>query len=282
MLYFRMNGHLMFGKLNLFLVCLLSGIILPLCAHSESVDTFIKLGVSAQDFGYKEFNDQNALLDREDGFMPGLEIEIGNEWQDMAGVFRYELFDGQVDYDGQTQLGVPITTRTDERVTNVEVLFRYNVKSLSKNNVKLTIGLGDRIWRRDILATNITSGLSEIYRWKYFTVGGEAIVWQRGKWSAGIDVRLLRTIRPTMTLDLVGFDAATLNLGSRNSARINFPLQFTDGTGRQWMFTPYWESWRLGRSADQYLISGGVPTTAIVYEPRSETNIAGVTISLRL
>jgi hypothetical protein len=156
------------------------------------------------------------------------------------------------------------------------------LKSVAKNNVKLEVGLGDRKWRRDILATNITSGLVEIYRWNYFTVGGEAIVWQRGQWSAGIGVSLLRPIRPTMSLDLAGFDAATLNLGSRNSVRVNFPIEFVDGTGRPWTLEPYWKSWRLGRSADQRLTSGGAPTTAIVHEPRSETNIFGVTVSVRL
>jgi len=85
-----------------------------------------------------------------------------------------------------------------------------------------------------------------------------------------------------LSLDLAGFDAATLNLGSRNSVRVNFPIQFVDEAGREWALEPYWESWRLGRSADQRLTTVGVPTTTIVHEPRSETNIVGVTVSVRL
>jgi hypothetical protein len=263
-------------------VCILSVVILPSFTYADSNEIYLRLGASVQDFGYKEFNDQNVLIDREDGLMPGLLVEIGNKWQDVAGIFRFELFDGLVDYDGQTNSGIPLKTRTDERVTNIEVLLRYAVKSFAKNNVNLSVGLGDHKWRRDILATNITSGLLEIYHWKYFTVGGAADFWQRGKWSAGIDIRLLRPIQPTMSLDLNGYDAATLNLESRNSVRLNFPLHFVDGTRRQWTFTPYWESWRLGRSADLRLTSGGVPTSTIAHEPRSETNNVGVTISLRL
>ena len=83
-------------------------VILPALTCADTADVNLRLGASIQDFGYKEFNDQNVLIDREDGLMPGLLVEFGSQWQDVAGIFRFELFDGLVDYDGQTQSGIPI------------------------------------------------------------------------------------------------------------------------------------------------------------------------------
>jgi hypothetical protein len=262
--------------------CLILGFFLPIFSYAESVDNYLQFGISTQNFGYKEYDDQGVLLDREDGPLPGVVVELGKNRQFVSGALRFEIFDGLVDYDGQTQSGIPIVTKTDERITTIEALLRIKVKRLAKNEATIFTGLGHREWRRNIRATNITSSLFEAYRWTYFTVGGAATFWRHGKWSGGIDVRWLRPIRPTMSLDIPGYDEATLALGSRNSGRINLPFQFIAEVDRQWTITPYWELWRLGRSADKYLTVGGVPTGLVAHEPRSETNLVGVTVSLRL
>lgn len=258
------------------------GIVLPVYAHSAPTKNYFQLGFGAQYFGYKEYNDQNVLLDREDGLLPGLAMDVGKIWPEVSGALRLELFDGFVDYDGQTQSGIPITTVTDEQVLVFEALLRLKVKSFAKNNAMLIASLGYREWRRNIRATNITVSLLENYRWKFYTLGVAADIWRYENWIGGIDVRWLRPISPTMSVVIAGFDEATLKLKSRNSVRINFPLQNISGVGRQWTITPYWESWYLGRSADTYLTVNGVTTGSIVHEPRSETNIAGLMISVQL
>lgn len=245
---------------------------MPTLSYASLLGAYLQVGAGAQDFSYKEFDDSDVLLDREDGYLPGVMLEFGEYWQAGSGAFRVEMFGGNVDYDGQTQTGIPLKTKTYERIRTVEALFRFDIKSFSKNKAQLIVGLGHREWRRDILATNITRNLFEVYRWKYLILGGAGTLWQNGKWSGGINVHWLRPINPTMSVNISGFDNVTLDLGSRNGVRIDFPFQFLTATHRQWAFAPYWETWRLGRSDKRLTIS----------EPRSETNIVGMTISLRL
>lgn len=213
--------------------------------------------------------------------LPGLVMQFGKKWQGVTGKFQFELFEGRVDYEGQTQSGIPLKTKTDERIRTFEATLNFDVKFLSRYDVGVIAGIGYREWRRDILATNITNSLLEIYRWKYFTLGSAATFWQGGDWSAGIDVRLLRPVSPTMAIYIAGFDEAVLDLKPRNSARISFPVRFMTGTGQQWTIMPYWEAWRMDRSDGKRLTIGGVPTAFTVTEPRNETNIVGVTLSTR-
>lgn len=261
-------------------VCSLLGTFLPMCVHADPDDTYLQLGVSVQDFGYKEYDDQGVLLDREDGLMPGLMLEFGAGWSSVSVALRFELADGLVDYDGQTQSGTPIKTETDEKITNLQAVLRYKLKPLSQHNVMFIGGIGHRVWRRNIRATNSSTGLFEVYRWQYWMLGGTATLWQRGQWSAGVDVRWLRPIEPTISVDLIGYDEVHLDLESRNSARVGVPIRMKGE--KDWVFTPYWESWRLGRSADKTLTVGGAPTSGTVNEPRNETNIVGFTVSVQL
>lgn len=260
--------------------CLLVGIFLPVWVHANSDDSYFQLGVSVQDFGYKEYDDQDVLLDREDGLVPGFMMEFGAGWDPLSAAFRLEVAGGVVDYDGQTQSGMPIKTDTHEKITNLQVVLRHKLKSFSQLDGILIGGIGHRVWRRDIRATNITSRLFEVYRWQYWMLGGTATVWRRGQWSASVDARWMRPIEPTISVNLIGYDEIHLNLESRNSARVSFSLRM-EGE-KEWIITPYWESWYLGRSADKNLRVGGVSTSGAVHEPRNETDIVGLTISVQL
>ena len=269
-------------KVYLFLVSIFIGLSLPNCAYSESVDAYLKLGIGVQGFGYQEFNEQNVLLDREDGLLPGFTMELGKSGPSVSAALRIELFDGLVDYDGQTQSGIPLTTNTDERITTFEALRRLKVEALVAGDGVFIAGLGRRGWRRTIRATNITSSLFEVYRWKYLTVGGALTFLRRGKWSGDVDLRWLWPIDPTMSVKISGFDAVTLGLKSRSSARLAFNFRFVTNVGQEWVISPYWESWNLGRSDDERLMVGGVPTASTVHEPRNETRVGGVTVTVRL
>lgn len=262
--------------------CLLLAMFLPTAAWSEADNNYFSLGVSAQDFGYKEFNDQDVLLDREDGPIAGLVMEFGKEWTAYSGVLRFELMDGVIEYDGQTQGGTPLTTRSEERIINMEALIRHKLDTKSQLEKTLIAGFGYREWRRTIRPTNITIGLTEIYRWPYLTLGGAATLWRSGLRSVGVDARWLRPIHPSMAVDLAGYDGVSLALGAKNSARLSFPMRLASKPQQRWTITPYWESWRLGRSADRVLTSGGVATTSTAHEPRSETNVFGITLTLQM
>lgn len=266
--------------LSIFSICL--AVVLPSLTWAGNDDVYIRIGMIAQDFGYKEFDDRGVLLDREDGLLPGVSVEVGKHWQDVGGVFRFDVVDGVVDYDGQTQSGNPLKTETDERITNFEGLFQLKLKSFPSYNPKIVAGLGFREWRRNIRSSGFVSGLYEVYSWKYISLGGEVTFWRNGSLSAGIDARMLRPLQPSMLVEFNGFDEVRLDLGSRNSARINFPIRYIRSSGNEVILTPFWESWNLGRSDDEWLTVGGVPTMLLAHEPRSETSVIGIRVSVAL
>ncbi|NOX76965.1 MAG: hypothetical protein GXP17_10215, partial [Gammaproteobacteria bacterium] len=274
--------YLMFKKSNLHWLLLLSGAMLPTSVYSTSSDAYLNFGIGLQNFGYKEFDTQNVLLDREDGLLPGLVMEFGKNWQSVSLALRFERFDGPVNYDGQTQAGTALVTKTDERITTVETQLRFKLKQFPQHDVMLIAGLGYREWRRNIRATNTTSRLFEVYRWNYLSLGGAATLWRRGQWSGGIDVRWLRPVRPNISVNVIGFDEINLDLKPRNSARVSFPFHMGTMAGQSWMLTPYWESWYFERSEEKRLTMEGMPSAFVVSEPRSETNILGITLSVQL
>jgi hypothetical protein len=256
-------------------------VLTPLWLQADPAEHYLQLGLNTEIFGYKEFDEQNRLLDREDGVLPGLHIELGQNLSRMSAALRFEVSGGRVDYSGQTQSGVPLTTQTDERIIVVEGLLRFKGPALSESPMRLIAGLGYRQWQRNIRATQNTTRLFEVYGWRYLSFGVEAPFWRRGHWSAAMDVRWLKPLQPTMQVDIPGFDSATLKLQARNSAALAIPIRFVAQSGRIWTVSPYWQSWRMARSAPEPLTVAGVVSAATVTEPRNNTNIVGLRLSLQ-
>ena len=245
------------------------------------MDSHVKVGISLQDFSYTEFDDQNIVLNRDDGLLPGITLEAGIHWNSFSGILRGEIFNGLVDYDGQTQSGIPLKSKTNEKITRVEATLHYNVKSFSHYNMSILAGIGYREWRRDINSTRLTPSLLEIYRWKYWTLGTSVTFFQKRRRSAGVDIRLLRPIKPTLDVKFPSFDEITLDLGINDSARVEFFYHFVSRNDQQWTISPYWEYWYMGRSPNKGLTNNGVATVNVAWEPRSDTKILGVLLSVR-
>jgi len=245
------------------------------------LDSHVKVGISLQDFSYTEFDDQNIVLNREDGLLPGITLEAGIHWNSFSGILRGEIFNGLVDYDGQTQSGIPLKSKTNEKITRVEATLHYTVKSFSHYNMSILAGIGYREWRRDINSTRLTPSLLEIYRWKYWTLGTSVTFFQKRRRSAGVDIRLLRPIKPTLDVKFPSFDEITLDLGINDSARVEFFYHFVSRNDQQWTISPYWEYWYMGRSPNKGLTNNGVATVNVAWEPRSDTKILGVLLSVR-
>jgi hypothetical protein len=209
-------------------------------------------------------------------------VEFGQQWATTAAVLHFELIDGVVDYDGQTQGGTPLKTRTDERIVMLSALLRYPLHSALRWKPTIIAGLGYREWRRYVRATSLTTSLYEIYRWPYWTLGLESNLWRHDSSSLGLEAYWLRPWRPTMVVTPLGYDRISLDLGARNSARIGLPISWHSASGQRWTVTPYWQSWRLARSAEKTLTIGGVATAGVAWEPRSVTNMFGISLTLQL
>lgn len=249
-------------------------------ATEKPVTQHINLGFALKDFGYKEFSDQNTLLDREDGWIPGISgaYSLKND--------RYSLdigliyLNGNVVYDGQTQGGIPHKTKTNEQIIDTTVSLRFLDVIKLPNPSSLYIGLGFREWQRDILPTSTVLGLFETYHWYYGFFGGSIELIKKVKFTLRVDGRLARPINPVMNICFSNFDCADLNLGSDIGGRISMPIHYHLHSNNKLIVEPYFETWNFGRSPDEELTTNGTPTGSFIHEPRSETRNMGINISV--
>lgn len=249
-------------------------------ASNRPVSENISLGFALQDFGYKEFSDQNTLLDREDGLIPGISGAYSRQTGKYSLDINFSYLKGNVVYDGQTQGGIPLKTKTNEQITDTSIsLGILDALKLAKPST-LYFGFGYREWRRDILPTGTVLGLFETYHWYYGFIGGMVELLKNEKLTLWLDGRLTRPMNPIMRVCLSGFDCADLNLGVNTSGRVSLPIHYQLYPNNKLIIEPYFESWDFGRSPGEALTINGALTGAVILEPRSETRNIGINVSI--
>lgn len=253
-------------------------------------------GVSALDFGYKEFDDTDGTVpNREDGWLPGLVFGYREDRNRWFGHLDASFHWGEVDYDGETQDGVAARTDTDERIVDVSYRFGYWFGAEEQPRVAPYAGLGYRNWRREIqdgqdINGRPVQGLLERYHWAYLVVGVEANLRYSEMSEWGLDLRLTRTVDAKMELDgfpmrlndgtVILVDDATFDLGERTGGKAIFYWRYHYGSDASVEIAPFYEQWDIGRSPDTVLTSGGNPA-GVAFEPRSETRNYGVSLSIK-
>lgn len=243
------------------------------------------VGVGFMDFTYKEFGDDGALLDREDGALPGIAARFARRRGSWALAGGAGVHAGDVAYDGQTNTGVPITTRSGAEITDLYLRTELRSPFSRSWDSAFYFGVGYSRWSRDIRPTTTASGapvqgLFEVYEWWRFLLG--AYVTLAGSTHAGwrVDTQVFRTSNSTVHVDFRGsFDSATLDLGDAWGGRVALqwfrPLSATTSL----VVEPYAATWKHGRSATRPLTQNGA-TVGTLNEPRSETRNVGIAVSL--
>lgn len=244
----------------------------------------LTIGGSVLHFDYRERDDTGKLLNREDGYIPGVQLGLSHtvdRWQ-FAGDFAYH--GGAVSYTGLTNLGSPISTHTRQNIVDLAVRAEYWQQSSKGANYALYLGAGYHHWDRDILSTTTASGayvggLFESYAWWSGFIGIKGDVYESASSSLLLDARLLQTIKPTMSVTFGQYDNITLALGERVGVRLSLPWRHTLSHSSSLNIEPYAESYELGRSATAPLTSNG---TAVgnVFEPRSHTVNYGLVLGI--
>lgn len=239
------------------------------------------IGVDAMYFDYREFDEQDILLNKEEGLLPGLVVSAGLDWQNWYGEVNYQYNWGTVDYTGQTTLGTPITTDTEEDIVDINIIVgRYFGKATSYRSA-IYAGLGYYYWERDILPVGMVNGLFETYEWSYALLGGKFSLLKSGKGGLLLDIRLRRMLDATMEVDFLGYenrDNLELDLGEEWSIRVALPYILSLNPQARFSIEPYLTTWFIGRSPDKEVTSGGLPFSPpkVAYEPRSETTNVGI------
>lgn len=259
--------------------------LLPL-AHAQEPDGLrFTLGSDLQHFDYSEYSDQGKLLDRESGFLPGLLLGIGRNqgpWQ-IAGQLSFHT--GGVTYAGQTNSGVPITTTTEQRITNVELRAGYQFRQTQQIRQILYFGAANHYWQRNIQPT-ITSagipvrGLLETYSWWQAFLGIKMLSNKTSSFDWGLDARLTRIIAPRIEIDYSGlYDNPQLKLGEHWGYRVALPMTYSMTSSTALVLEPYLEKYKLGRSSSAPLTSQGV-IMGTVFEPDSSSSNYGVVLGI--
>lgn len=236
---------------------------------------------SVVDFSYKEFDAWDELFDREDGLVPGITFGLLREWRGLSFVGRFSHHGGEVDYDGHTQSGIPITTATEAQFTSVWFQAERPRRTATGRNYAIYAGLGYNRWVRDIQSTRTSNGLFvqgllETYSWWTAAAGGRMSLHRSGPVEWEVDARLFHAVDAEVDVDSHGlFDRVTLEPKERPGFRIAFPWHYARSDGLSFVVEPWMEYFEFGESDRKTLRVGGAPVGTAV-EPRSETRNLGL------
>lgn len=244
-----------------FLCCLLS--------QSLYADIRIDAATKVLRFNYEEFDLSGKSLNKETGFLPGFSISSTKALASTSHTISFELYDGQVDYDGQTQSGVPHTTLTDE--TLYRLFYKLNWFP-SEDGHSIYTKVSWQQWDRDILPANNVSGLYEQYQWLAFEVGFSVAIYEKNANTWLLDLGAAKVFDGSIMVDLEtqGFGKPKLQLGNGSGFSAALMYQRSLNQKSNLSLTLTHQYWTFGRSNDE-AISDGV-TTLIITEPRSESN----------
>lgn len=254
-------------------------------AQPEAGRTLLISG-AALNFDYQEFNSNEKRLNQEEGVIPGLVVRLGQAYDHWLIVGDFSYYDGDVTYNGQTNIGTPVTTRTDQKIVDVAVHAEYWQVTASGFHYALYFGAGYYYRERDIQPTRTitgvpVSGLFETYQWWFGFLGAKTPLYESGRVRWLLDARFTRPVNPSITVDFNGLsDRVRLDLGERWGVRWALPWRYAMNQATSFVIEPFVESYELGRSAIMPLTRNGV-TIGAVNEPRSENFNYGLMVGVQ-
>lgn len=236
--------------------------------------------VELQDFRWREFRDTGARLLQEKGTRFAVGATYDNFRREGSGVLyniNGKFYLGSVNYDGQTQIGIPATTDVDYYGVNIEALGGYRFGRRIALDVFGGLGLDD--WLRSINNGSTASGTVAYGYDEYYIVlygkAGLGFFQQLEGWRYMLQGGVKMPLSTNEHVDLgSGVD---LQPGRKSSAFAN--LQFDFGSGRRNRFgiALYYDSYRFSESDPELLMDGG--STYLVVQPRSEMDVYGLRLS---
>lgn len=222
-------------------------------------------------FKYQEFDQNDQLLDKEEGVMPGVRLAYGNLTKNDSLRLDAAFYGGRVDYTGQTQSGTPHQTDTDEQLVKLGISYLQHEVTLFRG--LLFAGLHYWYWDRDILARNGVQGLHERYTW-YETELGLKFTSESSYW---LELSAMYNFRPRMVLFLPSSEVR-FNLQSRPGYRVRAGKTWDnrqDITTTLSLFAEYWE---FGRS-NTVFTNDFFGSSGFLTEPDSKTFNSGLEFS---
>lgn len=141
----------------------------------------MRIAFQLQQFTWKEYSDNGGQLLKESGALYGLHMAgegYGRSRVTAGGTYKMNFFSGRVNYDGQTQSGIPVKTKTGYLGAEVNANLALRAMPVTDFYVRVFAGPAIRFWRRDINSNADVSGYAE--EWFNFD----------GRTGAGLDCLL--------------------------------------------------------------------------------------------
>ncbi|MDX1756123.1 MAG: hypothetical protein R3175_08705 [Marinobacter sp.] len=161
----------------------------------------LELGANWLYFDFQEESPSGQTLNQEQGDLPGVYLA----WQQGVG-HRFWLGleagynRGKVEYDGQTQAGVPLATTTHQRLVHYDGRAGMRVEGGTLTWSPYLMARYQR-WDRSIQASGLSLGLDEFYRW-WETGAGLRTCAPARAWSSNLclDLAVFRTHSAAVTV----------------------------------------------------------------------------------
>lgn len=225
----------------------------------------VEAGARLVQSDWREFSSQGAELLHESGLLRGSSLGAEMQCSGWRLALRAVGADGNRDYMGQTQAGVPLATLSELRHSD----FALEVGRALWESVELMGSLRSVEVQRNILSTASANGYPERYRWSVAALGvlgrwpitdydtlHAAVTWGAGQ-------------NQSMTVWLPNRDAATLSLGEITETAVS--LAWRHRLTPQWALVTQWElqKTRIGQGDAGAIFRNGVPV-GVAYQPQSE------------
>jgi len=259
------------------------------CVLALDFDFGFKTGFES--FEWEEFdrNDKSLLTETGTRFIVG--AFIGNTTQLKDGfIYNAEIqnYFGVVDYDGQTQDGVPVTTDTTYIGGNLIGEAGGRIVNSCTNLAWDFVGMVDiDTWTRNLAsntdATGLRTGEAEE---KYMILNvriGTGPAWDAGNWKGRFIVGIKQPIYTYEFLDnsFTGFtEDITLEPKGRSSAFLTFNNDIQLTKTLHLKIDAYYDSYRFDRSDGKIAIESSTRDRFIVSQPKSYQDTYGIVAGL--
>jgi hypothetical protein len=279
-----MDQYQLFAAIKRFACCLtVLSLLIPLSSFAAPFDFGFKAGL--EHFLWEEFEDDGSKLLDESGVRYMLSGFLGNTLRTNQNFIYHadaKLYFGDVDYDGQTQDRVPVTSDTNYTGFLVEGEVGYRAGNASGNFAWDIVARGGfDSWVRQIDNSRDVTGRAVRGITEQYTIlnlrAGTGPYWQAGNWQgrfiAGFKLPLLTN--EYISKEDSGFDDdVTLEPKGRVSPFLNFYsyVRLTD----KLLFTieAFYDSYRFDASDPEVVGVNG--ETILVWQPESSQDNYGL------
>ncbi len=240
----------------------------------------LKIGPDIRDFHYEE----DGLMEI-DGLMYGVAGEytyhgISDGTNNLMAKLRLEYLKGDMDYDGQTGGGTPLSEDTEDFIIQTRALLGPDF--LLNQNLLLTpyAGLSYRYWNDEIGGAG---GYERKIKQWYAPIGANTLVSLTGKWTCEItaeyDLFLGGKVKSYLSDVNPTYPNPEVDQEFDDGYGLRFSACFKREIANNYAFSiePYIRYWDIDKSEEERVTYGG--NLYKVWEPENETTCYGVRIS---